>query len=206
MSNHRHRKEAAMSADNYRRGPRLAVLAAIALIPAACGTRAASPAPAASRPAPAATATTAATTAAARPVASASGPMTGAELVWLAGIRTLHQKMDRILTDAPSPITTHSMGAFGDEFAACTTELDRLGPPTDRLRPVYDLATPACGQYEKAGACFATAAKLGTVVAGSANERRQREATDCGFAAPGDGSQLFADAEVKGFDISEAAH
>jgi hypothetical protein len=130
--------------------------------------------------------------------------MTGDELVWLDGIRTLHQTMDKILTAAPTPITTDSMGSLGDQFAGCTTALDRLSLPTDRLRPVYEVAKQGCAQYEKAGTCFATAARLGVVVAGSADEQKQRQAEDCGFAAPGDGSKLFADAEIKGFELSEA--
>jgi len=84
------------------------------------------------------------------------------------------------------------------------TALDRLSLPTDRLRPVYEVAKQGCAQYEKAGTCFATAARLGVVVAGSADEQKQRQAEDCGFAAPGDGSKLFADAEIKGFELSEA--
>jgi hypothetical protein len=114
--------------------------------------------------------------------------------------------MDKILSDAPTEITTDSMGPLGDQFAGCTAALDRLSLPTDRLRPVYELAKKGCAQYEKAGTCFTTAARLGVVIAGSADERKQRQAEDCAFAAPGDGSKLFADAETKGFELSDAAH
>ena len=186
-----------MPAARCRRGARLAVVAAIALIPTACSSRKSTSTPSPSSSTSAASAV--------HPVASASGPMTGDELVWLDGIRRLHQTMDKILTDAPTPITTDSMGSLGDQFAGCTTALDVLSLPTDRLRPIYDLAKGACAQYEKAGTCFTTAATLGVVIAGSADEQKQRQAEDCGFAAPGDGSKLFADAETKGFELSEAA-
>jgi len=189
-----------MPANKYRRGARLAAVAAIALIPAACRAHAttASPSPSTS-PSASASATV-------RPAASASGPMTGEEFVWLAGIHTLHENMDKILTDAPQPVTTRSMKGLGAQFAGCTAALTGLGTPTDRLQPVYDLAKRGCAQYEKAGACFTLASKLGTTIAGSADDKKQRQATDCGFSAPGGGSLLFADAESKGFDISQAAH
>jgi hypothetical protein len=131
--------------------------------------------------------------------------MTGDELVWLEGISALHKAMDNVLNNAPQPITSNSMRPLAQQLAACTGTLDRLGSPTERLRPVYELAKQGCTQYEKAAGCFTTAADLGIVGAGSADEQKQKQATDCAFAAPGEGSKLFADAEIKGFDIKGAA-
>ena len=53
--------------------------------------------------------------------------------------------------------------------------------------------------------CFATAAEIGPVVGGSAEEQRYTEAIDCALAAVSEGSKLFADAEVKGFEVQDAA-
>jgi hypothetical protein len=84
-------------------------------------------------------------------------------------------------------------------------ELARLGSPSDRLQPVYDLAQKGCAQYDESAACFATAAEIGAPVAGTSEERKFQDAIDCGFAAPGKGSKLLADAEIKGFEIKEGA-
>jgi len=151
------------------------------------------------------------TTAATAPSASAggepaAGPMTGAELVWLEGISALHKTMDSILQDSPSALTAEVMRSLAKQLAGCTPALDKLGPPTDRLRPVHDIAGQGCAQYEKGGKCFATAASLGIVVGGSAEEKKQTDAMSCGFSTPGEGSKFFAEAEGKGFDIKEDAH
>jgi hypothetical protein len=153
-------------------------------------------------PSPAAPTSAAPTT---KPAVVATGPLTGDELVWLDGIAALHKTMDNVLNSAPQPITTDSMRPLAQQLASCTAALDRLGPPTQRMQPVYDLAKQGCAQYEKAAGCFTTAADLGTVVAGSADAQKQKQAEDCAFAAPGEGSKLLADAEAKGFEIHQAA-
>jgi hypothetical protein len=134
-----------------------------------------------------------------------TGPMTGPELVWLEGIGALHKKMDDVVRDSPSALTSKSMRSLAGQLAGCTPALERLGPPTDRLRPVLDLARKGCAQYAKAGKCFDTAAGLGTVIQGSDDEKKQTASIDCGFAAPGDGSKFFAEAEVKGLEIKDEA-
>jgi hypothetical protein len=129
--------------------------------------------------------------------------LTGEELVWLEGIRKLHTKSDKVLTDAPSNMTPSAMGTLATKMRGCSRELARLGAPTQRLRPVHTLAKRGCAQYDKAATCFATAASIGIPIAGTAQERRFNQALDCGFAAPGKGSALLAEAEVKGFEIKE---
>jgi hypothetical protein len=175
---------------------RFATAVALVLLAAACSGQETTTN--GSTPGPTVTATTASTTSA--------GPMTGAELVWLEGVGALHKTMDDVLQDSPSTLTSKAMHSLADQFAACTVALDKLGSPTDRLRPVHELARQGCTQYEKAGKCFATAASLGVVVKGSAEDKKQTDAIGCGFSAPGDGSKLFADAEGKGFELKDAAH
>jgi hypothetical protein len=134
-----------------------------------------------------------------------AGPMTGVELVWLEGVGALHKTMDNILQDAPSALTTAAMSSLANQLAGCTPALDKLGPPTDRLRPVHDLARKGCARYEEGGKCFATAAGLGIVVKGSDKDRQQTDAISCGFSTPGDGSRLLAEAEGRGFEIKKDA-
>lgn len=177
------------------RNGRLSVVAILVLIATACGGQTKSPSNG-----PATAATTAAATSA------ASGPMTENELVWLEGVAALHKTMDKIVQDSPSALTSVVMRSLADKFAGCTPSLDQLGQPTDRLRPVYDLAKQGCTEYEKAGECFATAASLGVVVKGSAEDKTQTAAINCGFASPGDGSRFFAEAEIKGFEVKNATN
>jgi hypothetical protein len=94
--------------------------------------------------------------------------------------------MDKVLTDAPPTVTDSMMREFGKELADCTPALDRLGSTTDRLQPVSDLAERACAEYENTAKRFAAA-------------------KDRGFDALSKGSDLFAQAEAKGFEIKAAA-
>jgi hypothetical protein len=180
------------------RGARVSVVAVATLILTACAgeTRISNPVTSA----PASAVTTAIAT------STTAGPLTGDELVWLEGMSALHKTMDKIVQDAPTALTSAVMHTLAQQLASCTAALDRLGSPSDRLRPVYDLGEQGCAQYEKAAQCFATAASLGVVIGGSADDKKQAAAIHCGFATPGDGSKLFADAEGKGFEIKDAAH
>jgi hypothetical protein len=187
-----------MPATTSRRYPCRAATVVVALLVAGCAGQKADTT-AASSPSTAASATTAAVT------TTTSASMTGAELVWLEAIGKLHTKIDKVLTDAPSNLTSSTMGTLSAKLRGCSRELARLGAPTDRLQPVYKLAKQGCAQYDKAAKCFATAASIGAPVAGTAQERTFNQALECGFAAPGKGSALLADAEAKGFEIKETA-
>jgi hypothetical protein len=190
-----------MPATICRRGARLAVAAVVALLVAGCGGGDPSTSTAASTP----SSSSLATTTAAAATTTTAGALSGEELVWLEGIRKLHTKADKILTDAPSNMTPSAMGTLATKMRSCSRELARLGTPTQRLRPVYTLAKRGCAQYDKAATCFATAASIGIPIAGTVQERRLNQAIDCGFAAPGKGSALLAEAEIKGFEIKETA-
>ena len=187
-----------MPATISRRYPCRAATVVVALLVVGCASQKAATT-AASSPSTAASATTAAAT------TTTSASMTGAELVWLEAIGKLHTKIDKVLTDAPSNMTSSTMGTLSAKLRGCSRELARLGPPTDRLQPVYKLAKQGCAQYDKAARCFATAASIGAPLAGTAQERTFNQALDCGFAVPGMGSALLADAEAKGFEIKETA-
>jgi hypothetical protein len=115
------------------------------------------------------------------------------------------KKIDTVLVNSPSNLTSATMRATANDLRGCTRELARLGPPTARLQPVYKLAKSGCAQYDKAATCFATAAAIGIPVAGTAEERRFNQAVDCGFKTPEKGSLLLAQAEGKGFEIKEKA-
>jgi hypothetical protein len=131
--------------------------------------------------------------------------MTGKELVWLEAISKLHTKIDKVLVNSPSNLTSASMGAIANDLRGCSRELARLGSPTERLQPVYKLAKSGCAQYDKAAKCFTTAAAIGAPIAGTAEERKFNQALDCGFKTPEKGSLLLAKAEEKGFEIKQQA-
>jgi hypothetical protein len=188
-----------MPAVPRRRYAGLAVAAAVALLVVGCGGESGT-STAASTPSPS---TAPSTTAAA--TSSTLGPMTGEELVWLEGIGKLHTNSDKVLTDAPSNMTSTALATLATKMRGCGRELARLGAPTERLAPVYKLAKSGCAQYDKAAKCFATAASIGIPLAGSSRARRFDQAIECGFAAPGKGSALLAEAEVKGFEIKQTA-
>ena len=158
------------------------LVAAVALILPACSRHTPTPtaAPASTTSAPDSAAATT------RSPDAASGPLTGAELVWLEGVNKLHKKMDTVMTDLPTTVTEEALRAAGKRLATCNAELGRLGPVSARLQPVRLLAGNGCTRYEAAAACF-TAAR------------------DCGFDQTSTASGLFAEAEIKGENIKQAA-
>jgi hypothetical protein len=195
-----------MLSSTSRRSACLTVAALCALLVTGCGGKRAT-STAASTPSTSAlagTTTTGATTTTAA-ASKTTGPMTGKELVWLEAIGRLHKKIDTVLTNAPSNLTSATMSKTANDLRGCSRELARLGLPTARLQPVYKLAKSGCAQYDKAAACFAAAAAIGIPVAGTAEERKFNQAVDCGFKTPEKGSLLLAQAEEKGFEIKEKA-
>jgi len=150
---------------------------------------------------------TSTTSTTAAPTATAS-PMTTEELAWLKAISKLHETIDKPFNVSNLNMTRAKMVELGNVFRACSRELARIGPPSDRLQPVYVSVQKACRIYDKGAKCFATAARVsdvsGAVVAGSPEERTQKQAMDCGLAAQGDGGNQLADAEAQGEDIRAA--
>jgi hypothetical protein len=97
----------------------------------------------------------------------------------------LHTRMDHVLSDGQM-LTPAVIRTLAKQLADCTPTLNRLGPVSSRVQPAGDLAKRACPQYELMAKCFATA-------------------QDCGYDPFSTGSSLFADAEIKGEKIKEAA-
>jgi len=183
-----------MPASTRRSPARLAVTVLLVALAGGCGGETTSTAPS--------EATTTSTTA--TPTATTDPPMTAEELAWLNAITRLHKRMDKAIPQELS-MTRAKMVQLGNALGACSRELRRIGSPSDRLEPVYVIVKKACRTFDKGAKCFATAARVsdasGAVLAGSPEERTQNRATECGFAAHGDGSNLLVDAENKGAEI-----
>jgi hypothetical protein len=190
-----------MPANTRRLAARVAVTVLLVGLVGGCGGETASTAPS--------EATTTSTTAAPTATPTTVPPMTAEELAWLKAITRLHKRIDKAFSAQSVTLTRAKMVQLGNALGACSRELRRIGSPSDRLQPVYTIVKKACRTFDKGAKCFATAARVsdasGAVLAGSAEERTQRRATDCGFAASGNGSNLLADAESKGAEIKLAA-
>jgi hypothetical protein len=126
------------------------------------------------------------------------------ELVWLDAVEKLSAKMEKIIADSPTDITPSVMASLGDQLRDCSRELARIGAPSARLRPVHALVEQACEEYDKGAQCFATAARIGIPFAGTAAQREQTQALDCGFASSR-GLIPLADAMNQGAEITRAA-
>ena len=182
-----------------RRVGGLALVVIVALFVSGCSDQTTNPA---ARPTPSTSTAASTTTAAAPPTAQRL--MTGPELVWLDGISRLHKTMDKALTDSPS-LTPETLRSLAQQLRSCAPELARLGPATERLQPVFELAEQGCTKYGEAATCFDTAASPGISIEGTDGAPKVEQAINCGSAAFGKASALFADAEVKGFEIKQAA-
>jgi hypothetical protein len=160
---------------------------------------------------------TATSTAASTPTSSTLAPTTttipqlsGEEVAWLDGLtklkETLQKKTMQISTAAGGGLTPELMVLYGKALGSCGRELARLGPASDRLRPVAALAKKACQQFSKSQRCHATAARLsnfgGGVLSGSPQERPWKRAVECASAAEEKGRTLLAEAQAKGVEIT----
>jgi hypothetical protein len=109
--------------------------------------------------------------------------------------------MEKIFADIPTNLTPSVMAALGEQLRGCSSELARIGAPSARLQPVHALVEKACGEYDEGAQCFATAAGIGIPFAGTAAEREQTLALECGFAAS-EGIIPLADALNQGAEIT----
>ena len=132
-------------------------------------------------------------------------PMTAAELAWVKAITELHQQIDKPFMPTNLIMTRAKMRQLRDTMRSCQRELRLIGSPGERLQPAYVLVTKACQTYSEGARCFARAARVsdasGAVEAGTPQERIQRRALDCGFAAYGNGSNILGEAETKAAEI-----
>jgi hypothetical protein len=140
------------------------------------------------------------------PSTATSAPMTAAELAWVRAVSKLHMKIDQPFMAGSINMTRAKMTELGNRLRACSRELQTIGPPSDRLQPVYVLVQKACRIYDKGARCFARAASVsdagGATFAGTPQARTQRRSLSCGFAAQGNGSNLFGQAEAKAAAIT----
>jgi hypothetical protein len=175
-----------------RRHACLAVVAVCALLVAGCADQTPNTSTAVSQPSTTST-TVAATT-------TTVPPMTAKELAWLKAIPKVRTKIDKTM-EATSNLTIAAMRKLATTLRSCSRELARGGAPSDRLQPVYALVKKACKEYDKGAACFTTAADIGIPFGGSAEDRKQQQAIQCGFDASGKGGIHLLDAENKGDEI-----
>lgn len=172
-------------------GPRtlgLVIAVVIAVLATGCGSpKTPSPAPSGS------------------PSSSAPAPMTAADLAWIQAITQMHKKIDKPFMAGSINMTRAKMNELGHSLRSCKRELSRIGSPSARLQPAYALVNKACHIYAKGARCFAREASVsdaaGGVITGSPEERIQRRADACGFAAQGNGSNLMTEAEAKAAEI-----
>jgi hypothetical protein len=149
-------------------------------------------------PSTAAAASTTATTVA--PTTTTLVPLTAKELAWLRAIPNVRKKIDKAM-ETTSNLTIAAMRKLATSLRSCRRELARGGAPSERLEPVYALVKQACKEYDKGAVCFTTAADIGIPFGGSAEDRKQQKAIQCGFDASGKGGIPLLDAENKGDEI-----
>jgi hypothetical protein len=175
-----------------RRAARLAVAVVCIGLVAGCADQTPSGSTAVSQP------STTSTTVA--PTTSTVPPMTAEELAWLKAIPKVRTKIDKSI-ETTSNLTISAMRKLATSLRSCSRELTRGGAPSDRLQPVYTLVKQGCREYDKGAVCFTTAASIGIPFGGSAEDRKQQKAIQCGFDASGRGGIPLLDAENKGDEI-----
>jgi hypothetical protein len=185
-----------MPASTNRSAVRLVVPVLLALLVGGCGGDSASPA--------AAPATTTATTAA--PTTTTVPPLDAKELAWLKGVSAVRAKVEKSFKAKGSvQVTRAVLVESGNQLAAWSRQLRRLGTPSDRLQPASTLVRRVIRTYDTGAKCYARAAGAvsasGGVVVGTPEERIFNEAFDCGGAAEGNGTNLLYKADAKGKEL-----
>jgi hypothetical protein len=180
-----------MSTDTSRRVARLVFTVTLVLLAVGCGGQTTSSDPSKPGATPA-------------PTTAGPGPLTADERVWLEAIPKVHKQIDKTLEATPN-LTPSAMRKLANTLRSCTRELLAAGPLSERLEPVYALVKKACREYDKGAACFATAARLGITLAGSAEDRKQTKAIECGLAAQEKAFSPFDSAETLSLGIQSAA-
>lgn len=131
-----------------------------------------------------------------------SNDLTATESAWLDAVKALFETMNDVYRrNIPSHLTTSAYTLLSDKLRGCSREVARIGPPSERLLPVYTLIQRACVRYDRGAECFAIAADLHGRYAGPQTEQRMDEAVRGGFAASEAGEDLL-DAMNKGDEIS----
>jgi hypothetical protein len=177
-----------------RAAVRLATLTLLALLAGGCGGN--SPSPTAAP----------ATTTTAAPTTTTVPPLNAKELAWLKGVSAVRTKVENSLqAKGPVRVTRAVLVESGNQLAAWSRQLRRLGTPSDRLQPAYTLVRKVIRTYDKGAKCYARAAGAvsasGAVVVGTPEERIFEEAFDCGGAAEGNGANVLYKADAKGDEL-----
>jgi hypothetical protein len=185
-----------MPANLNRAAARLAVLVLLVLLVGGCAGQ--------TDDSTAAAQSTTSTTVA--PTTTTVPPLTAEELAWLKAVSGVRSKVEEsIQAGGSGRLTRAIMVESGNNLAAWSRQLRRIGAPSDRLQPVYTLVKKVIRTYDKGANCYARAARAvsasGSVVAGTPEERIVEEGLDCAGAAEGDGTHLLYKADAKGMEL-----
>jgi hypothetical protein len=135
------------------------------------------------------------------PATSPTGPLTAAELAWLDAVSKIADRTEKAVGPGDIYVTPKKLRSLEKALRICSSELKRIGAPTERLAPVYTLVKKACVEYDKGAACFATARRYGSPYSGTSADRKQNAAINCGLDALGDGGTQINDAQNKADEI-----
>ena len=100
-----------------------------------------------------------------------SNALTAAESAWLDRVENLTAKIEKVFDDIPTHLSPSALATAAKNLRGCNQDLARLGSPSQRLRAVQALMQKGCAQHDKGAQCFAAAARVGILFAGSAAAR-----------------------------------
>jgi hypothetical protein len=138
-------------------------------------------------------ATTTATATTVEPTTTTKPPATPAEKAWIAGVRKLRQRMDRVFHQSGIVLTQAKIGEFIATARSCRPALARLGSPSDRLATAVKRASRACRDYERAADAYRRVLPYIAVGSGSPRVEELLQQTS---EHEGNGSNGLRDAEA----------
>jgi hypothetical protein len=147
---------------------------------------------------------TSARTSAGTSASAAPAALTDQELRWVQAATALVPKMNKVVTDSPTDITTSAMTSFAKKLRGCSRELARIGVPSARLLPVHALVKQGCDAYDGGAECLDDAAGMGIPFEGAAS-RKQDQKIRCGFDGASKGIRLLVDAQARANKIKLGA-
>jgi hypothetical protein len=137
--------------------------------------------------------TTTATATTVEPTTTTKPPATPAEKAWIAGVRKLRQRMDRVFHQSGIVLTQAKIGEFIATARSCRPALARLGSPSDRLAAAVTRASRACRDYGRAADAYRRVLPYIAVGSGSPRVEELLQQTS---EHEGNGSNGLRDAEA----------
>jgi hypothetical protein len=130
----------------------------------------------------------------------ALGPDLVKEFRWLNAITAMRVALDHAFDPPRSGLYESDVAKLADTLHRCGRELVQPGPPSERMRPAYDVVIRACQEYDRGADCLAHALTVWDLPQAPGAGAMHR-ALECGYGVKSSAGTLLDDAHATGLTI-----